>query len=594
MKLQQTNHDLLQQFLSQESTPRWRCTIEVLQKSSPDRRTEETIYKLEDARVSHMVKDICLGQPPTSAVLRTCNLEKVIKETADNRRSGLPRLNDDQIAAIKKSLENQFTVIQGPPGTGKSYTASYLAYGFSIVNSLEGSHVGDKMRRHNRAKVLYCAPSNKAVDVAADYLKHFELKVIRMYSKNIEGHDFKIHGWTNSKHRKQGYQAECSPANRSIALHHVIRSSTSKYGKRIREFDKTFSRSEDKVSKKDYDEYRSLIQKAEMEALGCCDIILCTCSEAASKRLRDVNIGQCIIDEAGMSTEPETLVPLVRTNPAQIILIGDHRQLQPIVSHNLSKQLGLAISLLERYCDVGFFFRLKTQYRMHREICAFPNQQFYNNDLRTADIVEKRMGVRHQIDEIWPGGRDFPMVLCDVVGKEVTSSVTTEEGNEQSKKNLEEVKEIVRITKMLTGRYGVYQSRLQILSQYNSQCFEIKQELRKAGCQDVGVSSVIGFQGSEKDYILLSTVRSLPWQEIEDNPTKGWLKANLGFVTDEHQTNVALTRARRGLIIVGNKNLLKTDTTWGALIKHYEERNCIVKARDFPSVHQKKNLRPNE
>ncbi|XP_077978934.1 3'-5' exoribonuclease HELZ2-like [Glandiceps talaboti] len=585
IELKQFETNLLQELMKADGKFNMLCTVEILQKSTPDRRSEDAIHALQSA--DELVKALCLGKTHSlpQTVPRSCSIRQVILDVAkrwmdknnnsNDTGTGRNFLNEDQTLAIRRALEQPFTVIQGPPGTGKSYTASYLAFAFKIANGKEK----DLMN----SKVLYCAPSNKAVDVAAGYLKTFDLKIIRMYSKSMEGKTYQVPGWNDGTYRRQGKEAECHPAHRDIALHHVIRQTSSKYGSQIRAFDNKFNKTNSAVSKKDYEEYTTVIAKAEKDALSNCDVILSTCSEAASRRLKDIDIAQCIIDEAGMCTEPETLVPFIRTKPQQIVLIGDHRQLQPIVPHNLSKQLGLVVSLLQRYCELANFefVRLRTQYRMHQSICEFPNTQFYDGDLETAPDVLRRQRTP-LIDSIWPGRSGNPKVLCHIVGKEETLTVTNEEGSEQSKKNMMEVKEVVRIAKILTTRYGVRKSRLQILSQYSSQCFEIRKELTKAACEDVDVSSVIGFQGSEKDYVILSTVRSLPEREIEHSPTKGWLKKNLGFVTDEHQINVALTRAQRGLIIVGNTNLLRTDKNWRDLINHYNKTRCVVNARMFP------------
>nr|XP_006816018.1 PREDICTED: helicase with zinc finger domain 2-like [Saccoglossus kowalevskii] len=575
IKLKSTSVNILEQCLtSEQSSVEQICTVEIIKKSIPDRRVEDTVRMLRES--SEFVQQIALGHPPKRQIPRQQSLRRLVMKVSTNKREGLPSLNEDQFHAIKMSLENKFTVVQGPPGTGKSYMAANLANAFVLSNRDEPSMKG--------GRILYCAPSNKAVDVAAGIiLTRFDMNIIRMYSKSMEGKDYPVPGLTDITQYKRGNNAESSPALDDIALHRVIRKAPSKYGNEIRQFDSRFRNAAIPSSKKDIEDYKALIKKAEKDALIGCDVILCTCSEAASKRLDKLCILQCIIDEAGMCTEPETLVPLVRANPEQVVLIGDHRQLQPIVTHNLSNQMGLGVSLLERYCDQNHFIRLKIQYRMHNAICEFPNNQFYDGDLETAETVLKRSQLKTTMDGVWPGGKHVPTVFCHSVGKEESLKVTTDEGSEHSKKNLQEVKDVVRIAKILTTKYGLAKSRIQILSQYRAQCHEITGELKGVNCQNIGVNSVIGFQGSEQDYIILSTVRSLPQREIEERPTKGWLKKNLGFVTDEHQINVALTRARKGLIIIGNANLLRTDYNWRRLLEEYRRKNCCVDARNFPS-----------
>jgi len=88
--------------------------------------------------------------------------------------------------------------------------------------------------------------------------------------------------------------------------------------------------------------------------------------------------------------------------------------------------------------------------------------------------------------------------------------------------------------------------------------------------------------GSESNFVIISLVRSLPDSQIDHEPSGGWLREKLGFVTDEHQINVALTRAKRGLCIIGNKNLLEVCEMWCYLIDHYQNKACLVDSDHWP------------
>jgi superfamily I DNA and/or RNA helicase len=183
--------------------------------------------------------------------------------------------------------------------------------------------------------------------------------------------------------------------------------------------------------------------------------------------------------------------------------------------------------------------------------------------------------------KFWPNGRNKPMAFVHVMGCEQTLPVNTSEGCEQSKFNMNEVDAVVRAVTSLIRRFHVLPSDVAVLSQYRAQCSHIKQELQKRGENDVNVSTVIAAQGSEWDYVIMSTVRSLPKCSIEKRPTKGWKYQHLGFIADSHQINVALTRAKKGLVIIGNKYLLQCDETWKKLISHYTEQKKIVNAAEF-------------
>lgn len=158
--------------------------------------------------------------------------------------------------------------------------------------------------------------------------------------------------------------------NKDIALHHLIRMKEKKFSARIRAFDKLFAEKRDtpeEISEEKVDEYKKLITDAAISELKEYDVILCTCAASVSPRmLRSANIHQIIIDECGMCMEPETLIPLQGFKGArQIVLIGDHKQLQPIVTNSVAKNLGLDVSLFERYKDQAVM--LTEQYRMVSE-----------------------------------------------------------------------------------------------------------------------------------------------------------------------------------------------------------------------------------
>ncbi|XP_071943710.1 3'-5' exoribonuclease HELZ2-like [Antedon mediterranea] len=552
------------------------CTVEIISQGKSDRRLEDAVKGLSETK-SSLIQDVVLkkcngGKQDNSTLGKLAEIAKTMK--VGNLNVALPPPNDAQKGAIKTALAQPFTVIQGPPGTGKSVTGAQLAYYFSEMNTqIPPTGKG-------RPQVLYCGPSNKSVDVVAGYLKKFPgLSIVRVYSDKIEKKDFPL-PWEQNIQIKADLLTSTDPDHVKIALHHLIRTTGNTMSAEIRKFDRNFQQLKPGtvVHRKTRTKYFQLIESAKEEELKKHKIILATCNSAGSNCVKEYcSIIQCIIDEAGMCSEPESLIPLVMCSPYQVVLIGDHKQLRPIINEERAKDLGMGISLLERY--EGKALMLTIQYRMHPKICEFSSNAFYDNKLVTDDSVENRKIKKWQ-RKFWPAGSSCPTVFCHVNGKEETLTVKSSEGGEQSKSNPREVKQVVRIASKLLDK-GVKPKDILILSQYRLQCQRIRDDLKVRGIEEVQVSTVVLSQGSECDYVIMSTVRSLPRMEIEKKPSIRWLKRNLGFIIDENQMNVALTRAKKGLILIGNQYLLQTHPKWKKLLEMYKENNCLLKASDF-------------
>ncbi|KAK3091404.1 hypothetical protein FSP39_019664 [Pinctada imbricata] len=335
--------------------------------------------------------------------------------------------------------------------------------------------------------------------------------------------------------------------------------------------------------------YKDLVADSVHRELQNHHIIFCTTAVATSSRLLGAMKGrvqQLIIDECGMCTEPESLAAIIATRAEQVVLIGDHKQLRPIIICTAAADLGLERSLFERYEHMATMLRY--QYRMHPEICCFPSENFYDGRLETKESSKWKtdcpLSMWRKID--------IPIAFCHVEGEEEHLTVSTEEGNEMSSSNAKEVEMVLKVFSHMVEKDKVNPVDINVMSQYNAQGYLLKKSLEKRKYEGFNVNTVVGSQGGEWDYVILSTVRSLPKYRIERHPTLGWCKENLGFITDQHQINVALTRARKGLVIIGNKNLLECDQTWKKLIKHYATKGCYVDSSDekFPRMYRSQKV----
>nr|XP_010599440.2 helicase with zinc finger domain 2 isoform X3 [Loxodonta africana] len=555
-------------------------TIEVLPKQLPDLRKEEAVRKLKEA--SSLVISIALGLPipqpphrPTSHPSGQQPLHRVapsrfLKRQTYDIPGGRHKLNPSQTGAVREALQKQFTVIQGPPGTGKTVVGLHIVFWFHKSNKEPVPTRGTQ----GSPCILYCGPSNKSVDVLAGMLQSWreELKPLRVYSEQAEATEFpgpRVD--SRSLPRKTPREGKPNWNLRSITLHHRIRQAPNPHAAALREFDSRVQK-RDRFSEEDIAVYKKTLRQARLFELKQHTVILCTCSCAASGSLRHLDIRQVLIDEAGMATEPETLIPLVHFPEVQkVVLLGDHKQLRPVVKSEHLQNLGLERSLFERYQSDTYL--LDTQYRMHKDICAFPSTEFYKGKLKTWQDLRRPPSILGHADK-----KSCPVIFGYLQGCEQSLLVSTDEGNENSKANLEEVAEVVRIAKQLTLDRTVDPKDVAILTPYNAQVAEISKRLVREGVTGVTVSSITKSQGSEWRYVLVSTVRTCRKSEVDQRPTKSWLKKFLGFVVDPNQVNVAITRAQDGLCLIGDHLLLRCCPLWQRLLDFCDTQQSLVPA----------------
>jgi regulator of nonsense transcripts 1 len=285
------------------------------------------------------------------------------------------------------------------------------------------------------------------------------------------------------------------------------------------------------------------------DILDRAQVLCCTCIGSGHELLDGRRFSRVLIDEATQATEPATLVPLVR-GARQVVLVGDHRQLPPTVISQRAERGGLGRSLFERLVEMGIEpHLLRIQYRMHPSISLFPNQQFYEGRLEDGVEASQRPAPRGML---WPDW-DTPMAFLPVQEGEVRSP----DGN--SKENPAEASWVSRILEQLLDGGELEMSDIGIITPYAGQVRAIRDSIQER-LESVEVRTVDGYQGREKEVIIFSCVRSNS-------------EGNVGFLADSRRLNVALTRAKRGLIVIGDPETLRHDTEWGAWMDHMRSRN---------------------
>ena len=263
------------------------------------------------------------------------------------------------------------------------------------------------------------------------------------------------------------------------------------------------------------------------------DVICTTCCNAGNPILANLNFQATLIDEAAQATEPESIIPITKTKN-KLILIGDHFQLRPIICNKNSKKDGLDISLFERiYKAGGKIHALEKQHRMPKFLANVVSDLFYAGKLKSGSEVEK-----------CEDDTSVKFVPC-------YTHETRLPGGTSCVNKGEIVSMIHEIGPLLEN--GVLPGDITILTPYLGQRDEARKAFREGGWP-VEVHNIDAYQGKETDYIILSTVRSND-------------EGNVGFLTDWRRLNVALTRAKKKLIIVGNPHTLSNAPLWRNLFR---------------------------
>ncbi|EFA02630.2 putative RNA helicase armi-like Protein [Tribolium castaneum] len=295
------------------------------------------------------------------------------------------------------------------------------------------------------------------------------------------------------------------------------------------------------------------------------------------------------IDESGQATETETLVAIagILTSQAkqgvfsgQLVLAGDPRQLGPVIHSTLAKEYGFGTSMLERLMDTCVCYqknanskkynpsaltKLVKNYRSHKVIIDQPNKLFYDDELESAgdNLINAALNWEHLPN------RQFPLIFHSVVG------IDQREKTSPSFFNIQEVQIVMDYLNKLIGckmqGISINEDHIGVVTPYKKQAEKIRHScLKKKYSESLMVGTVEQFQGQEKLIIIISTVRS------KSDLIKFDLKFHLGFLNNPKRFNVAITRAKALLIIVGNPNILQHDNYWRSMISYCENNNALI------------------
>ena len=419
-------------------------------------------------------------------------------------------------------------LIHGPPGTGKTTTVVEV--------------IRQAIRRGR--KVLACAPSNLAVDNIFERLLGFRERVVRL------GHPARV--LPELREHTLDLLVE---AHRDVQLaRKLVKQAMSLFreaGRQRRTAPKPGERRQLR------DDARSLLadaRKMEQQAaegiLDSAAVICATTTGIDSQLLGPRRFDLVVIDEACQSTEPGCWIPLLRGD--RLVLAGDHCQLPPTVVSQEAAAEGFGTSLFERLVDhygTGIARRLTVQYRMHQAIMDFPSRELYDGQLEAHASVRE-----HRLCDL-PGVAasritEWPLEFIDTAGAGYDEEL---EPDGESRMNRQEAELVARKVRELIDA-GVAARDIAVISPYGAQVRLLREQLDVPGLE---IDSVDGFQGREKEAVVISLVRSNP-------------KGEIGFLGDIRRMNVAMTRARRKLLIVGDSATLGGHPFYTRLLEYCE------------------------
>jgi regulator of nonsense transcripts 1 len=491
--------------------------IEFVWKSTSYDRMQAALktFAIDDTSVSGYLYHRILGHDIEQQALRV---------TIPSRLSvpGLPELNHSQLSAVRAVVQKPLSLIQGPPGTGKTVTSASIVY---------------HLAKQNMGQVLVCAPSNVAVDQLCEKIAMSGLKVVRLAAKSREAITSSVD---------------------HLTLHVMVRNLDTRDKAELRKY---FMLKDElgELTASDARRFRQLRIQAEREILQAADVICTTCVGAGDPRLSNFRFRQVLIDESTQAMEAECLIPIVM-GAKQLVLVGDHCQLGPVVMCKKAAKAGLTQSLFERLVLLGMRpIRLQVQYRMHPILSEFPSNMFYEGTLQNG--VSNLERILPGVDLPWPHPSKPMFFLCSTGSEEIGPSGT-------SFLNRTEAASVEKLVTMML-RTGIVPDQIGVITPYEGQRAFVVTHMERNGplrtqlYTDIEVASVDSFQGREKDFIILSCVRSNDQQGI-------------GFLRDPRRLNVALTRAKYGVIIIGNARLLAKNALWNSLLLHFQERECLV------------------
>ncbi|SHL67352.1 DNA helicase, putative [Chitinophaga jiangningensis] len=457
----------------------------------------------------------------------------------------IPSLNHSQNEAVNKILQAcDVAVVHGPPGTGKTTT---------LVQAIKA------LIQQEPQQVLVVAPSNAAVDLLSEKLAEQGLNVLRV------GNPARVSERLLSLTLERKMQGHSSLKEVSR-----LRKQANEFRNMAHKYKRNFGKAEREQRKALFDEARKIIKEVENieqyvieDVVAKAQVITATPVGSNHYTVKNLKYRTVIIDEAGQALEPACWIPILKGE--KVILAGDHCQLPPTIKSNEAAAAGLATTLLEKVVALypEAVVLLEEQYRMHATIMGYSSNVFYNDRLRAHASV-----AAHLLYD-----NDTPLAFIDTAGcgfDEKTDGTSTT--------NPEEAAFLFRHLEIMTNALAPHYTpenfpTVAIISPYRQQIEVLKEQLAHYPALQpykgrITINTIDSFQGQERDMVYISMTRSNTENKI-------------GFLSDIRRMNVAMTRARKKLVIIGDSGTLSQLPFYADFIAYAEAQNSYQSAWEY-------------